>query len=37
MFDCHLIITMNQKMSHCYNDLPVCIQMGIFEIKTEHL
>ena len=33
----HLIITVNQKMSHCYYDFPVCVRVGIFEIKTEHI
>lgn len=36
-FGIHLVITMNQKMSHCYDDLPVCVRVGIFEIKTEHI
>ena len=33
----YLVITVNQKMSHCYDDFPVCFRVGIFEIKTEHI
>ena len=28
-----LVITVNQKMSHCYDDLPVCVRVVFFKSR----
>ena len=32
-----LAVFTDGKMSHCYDDFPVCIRVRILEIKTEHI